>query len=128
MVKTLILGLKNVIFVILNNENNKIQKVQHDHKIYIKLFRNGLECFPILKDSIENSNEEKENLESFASLFTVLPMPTFQEIFTQQLPHLYEKFLESQNYLAIPNHFLGHASCSNYFSEILIKFLLKKME
>jgi hypothetical protein len=111
-VNTLILGLKNVIFVFDNkNPNQKIS----EHKIFIKIFKNGLNCYSIQSKDFSLSNDnilfnEKENLDTFASLFISLPIPQFQEIFTQQLPFLYEKILISPNYINIPTHFCAHQS------------------
>jgi hypothetical protein len=78
--------------------------------------------------ALVSTTDEKENLDAFASLFTALNQRTFEEIFKQQLPYLYEQILANQNYLTIPTHFLASVQVAHYFSDLLLKFLIDRME
>lgn len=131
MVKTLILGLKNVIYVLLteNGQNTQSPRTKEELKLFICLFKYGLNCFPIFTLGPSPSpTEEKENLDAFCSLFPVLSTKIFQEIFKLQMPYLYEKILQNQIYITIPTHFLAHSQVANHFSEILLPFLIEKMD
>jgi transformation/transcription domain-associated protein len=132
MVKTLILGLKNVIYVLLAFDQVQTQRKQADEetKLFTSLFKHGLKCFPVysIGPALVSTTDEKENLDAFASLFTALNQRTFEEIFKQQLPYLYEQILANQNYLTIPTHFLASVQVAHYFSDLLLKFLIDRME
>lgn len=131
MVKTLILGLKNVIYVLLTEQGQNTQspRTKEELKLFICLFKYGLNCFPIFTLGPSPSpTEEKENLDAFCSLFPVLQTKIFQEIFKTEMPYLYEKILQNQIYITIPTHFLAHSQVANQFSEILLPFLTEKMD
>lgn len=67
-------------------------------------------------------------LEQFAQVFTIVDIRVFQDVFTSQLPYLYDKIIENQQILYIPQHFLAHPSVSKIFADILLNFLMDKMK
>ena len=76
-------------------ESSLKRLVPKEVKIFVHLFKTGLACFRTYcqregcQDEMHLS-EEKENLESFASLFTNLDARTFGDIMTNQMPLLYD--------------------------------------
>lgn|SRR5690606_12068321 len=73
MVKTLILGLKNVIFVMLSMDAQKqtpgqpsqprVPKQTDEIKLFLSLFKHGLNCFPVYTmGSNPSPSDEKEVL------------------------------------------------------------------
>jgi hypothetical protein len=127
--KTLILGLKNVIFVLISDQNITRSPVE-EIKLFKTLFKYGLQCVVIFTVSAKLTNtDDKEDLESFASLFVIPSQRTFQEVFKQNVNYFYEKIKDNPSYLNIVSHFSTNAQVSACFCEILLNFLVEeKME
>lgn len=71
--------------------------------------------------------EEKEILDLFAQIFTVLDVRSFQDVFGLRMPDLYEHIVANPAALAIPQHFLANNNISKYFADILLNFLVARM-
>jgi transformation/transcription domain-associated protein len=118
--------------------------------VLVKLFREGAKCFqyyapleqassgegtPEPSSSLSqtaNSKEEKDLLESFATIFHNLDPATFHEIFTSGTPSGLE-FLYCQNFehpalLHVPQFLLASEATSAAFCGMLLKFLMGKLE
>jgi hypothetical protein len=52
----------------------------------------------------------------------------FQDVFSVQMPFLYERILENHAILTIPQHFLANPGVSKIFAEILLNFLIERMK
>ncbi|KAI8052219.1 hypothetical protein BDF22DRAFT_743794 [Syncephalis plumigaleata] len=74
------------------------------------------------------SKEEKETLEQFANVFITVDPAIFQEVFTAQMPYLFERILGNSAILAVPRCFLANESVSHNFSGILINFLVERLD
>lgn len=110
--------------------------------LLIQLYRDGLGCFqvltPIESSLIENVNssvlltntmptDEKELLDVFSYLFTILEQNVFQDIICSQLQHLFDSILGNISLLAIPQYFLAISGISRNFSSVLVRFLSERV-
>ena len=140
MFKHLVFGLKTAVMVFNSLPRDEKSK-QQELPLLTKLFRYGLDCFDIydlaLDESIVGdskqriSEEEKEIFNNYSSLFTSLPINLFTEVFKTQFEYLYKKLLEgrSMTFIHIPSNILSSNQVSaSILSEILLKFLLKRMD
>ncbi|KAK3308730.1 uncharacterized protein B0T15DRAFT_117158 [Chaetomium strumarium] len=117
-------------------------------KVIIKLFREGAYVFryyEIEKPAsespysspveymanfymISSSKEEKELLETFATVFHCIDPATFHEVFQQEIPRLYEMIHEHTALLHIPQFFLASEATSPSFCGMLLRFLMERIE
>ncbi|KAI0012803.1 FAT domain-containing protein [Xylariaceae sp. FL0662B] len=117
-------------------------------KVIIKLFREGAYVFryyEIEKPAAESqyaspveymanfymvssSKEEKELLETFATVFHCIDPATFHEVFQQEIPRLYEMIFEHTALLHIPQFFLASEATSPSFCGMLLKFLMERID
>ncbi|KAF2859739.1 hypothetical protein K470DRAFT_258588 [Piedraia hortae CBS 480.64] len=124
-------------------------------EVLIRLFREGTQCFqyylpidqkqdldgalnPSLASITANSKEEKDLLESFATIFHYLDPATVHEIFTSRLPSsdgtsqsglefLYEQSFGNPNLLHVPQFLLASEATSAAFCSMLLRFLMSKL-
>ncbi|KAI0119620.1 hypothetical protein F4814DRAFT_249005 [Daldinia grandis] len=116
-------------------------------KVIIKLFREGAYVFryyEIEKPTAEaqyaspveymanfymvsSSKEEKDLLETFATVFHCIDPATFHEVFQQEIPRLYEMIFEHTALLHIPQFFLASEATSPSFCGMLLKFLMERI-
>lgn len=52
----------------------------------------------------------------------------FQDVFSAQMPFLFERMLENQALLTIPQHLLANPGVSRIFADILLNFLIDRMK
>ena len=123
-------------------------------EVLIKLFREGAKCFqyyaplpyeqnPDAKESPDaatsstsnstaSSKEEKDLLETFATIFHHLDPATFHEIFSSGSPSgiafLYEHSFKHPALLHIPQFLLASEATSPAFCGMLLKFLMSKLD
>ncbi|KAH9909805.1 FAT domain-containing protein [Xylariomycetidae sp. FL2044] len=117
-------------------------------KVVVKLFREGAYVFryyEIEKPAAESqyvspveymanfymvssSKEEKELLETFATVFHCIDPATFHEVFQQEIPHLYDMIFDHTGLLHIPQFFLASEATSPSFCGMLLKFLMERIE
>ncbi|KAI1645032.1 uncharacterized protein F4817DRAFT_192555 [Daldinia loculata] len=117
-------------------------------KVIIKLFREGAYVFryyEIEKPTAEaqyaspveymanfymvsSSKEEKDLLETFATVFHCIDPATFHEVFQQEIPRLYEMIFEHTALLHIPQFFLASEATSPSFCGMLLKFLMEHID
>ncbi|TPX10443.1 uncharacterized protein E0L32_008662 [Thyridium curvatum] len=77
---------------------------------------------------VSSSKEEKELLETFATVFHCIDPATFHEVFQQEIPRLYEMISEHTGLLHIPQFFLASEATSPSFCGMLLKFLMERIE
>ena len=77
---------------------------------------------------ISSSKEEKELLETFATVFHCVDPATFHEVFQQEIPRLYEMIHEHTSLLHIPQFFLASEATSPSFCGMLLRFLMERIE
>ncbi|EFC49986.1 predicted protein [Naegleria gruberi] len=138
MFKQIIFGLKSTVLLynmIPRNEKQKFPELS----VLSKLFRYGLDCFDIFNLYSEDTEygqkqrvlDEKEIFNNYSSLYTSLPSALFTEIFKTQFDYLYKKLLEGRTmtFIHIPSNILSSSQhIASILSEILLKFLLKRMD
>lgn len=76
----------------------------------------------------QKRTEEKELLESFASVFTYLHPMEFHEIFSKMIDFVVGRTRQNQNLVAIVNYIISNSSVSPIFSTILSEYLIERME
>lgn len=116
-------------------------------KVIVKLFREGAYVFryyEIEKPAAESqyaspveymanfymvssSKEEKDLLETFATVFHCIDPATFHEVFQQEIPRLYDMIFEHTALLHIPQFFLASEATSPSFCGMLLKFLMERI-
>eukprot|EP00118_Oscarella_pearsei_P018052 m.182608 g.182608 ORF g.182608 m.182608 type:complete len:3843 (+) comp39295_c0_seq28:119-11647(+) len=72
--------------------------------------------------------EEKEILEHFAGVFTMMNLTTFKEVFSHMIEYLVERIHNNYALQIIPNTFLANPNTSATFATVMVHFLLEKME
>ncbi|KAF3348327.1 hypothetical protein VD0002_g7895 [Verticillium dahliae] len=117
-------------------------------KVIVKLFREGAYVFryyEIEKPASESqymspveymanfymvssSKEEKDLLETFATVFHCIDPATFHEVFQQEIPHLYDMIFEHTALLHIPQFFLASEATSPSFCGMLLRFLMDRID
>ncbi|KAF2743549.1 hypothetical protein M011DRAFT_471297 [Sporormia fimetaria CBS 119925] len=115
--------------------------------VLIKLFREGAKVFryygekpsgdtqgPAQGDALSNaqtaqqSKEEKDLLETFGTVFHHIDPATFHEVFTSEIPHLYDMMFEHSALLQVPQFLLASEATSPSFAGMLLKFLMDRIE
>ncbi|KAF2841297.1 hypothetical protein M501DRAFT_1000466 [Patellaria atrata CBS 101060] len=117
-------------------------------EVLIKLFREGARVFRyyatdkpgndsqalnaselIANPHMMSSNkEEKELLESFATVFHHIDPATFHEVFQSEIPHLYDMMFDHAALLHVPQFLLASEATSPSFAGMLLQFLMGKLE
>jgi len=77
---------------------------------------------------VSSSKEEKELLETFATIFHCVDPATFHEVFQQEIPRLYDMIYEHTGLLHIPQFFLASEATSPSFCGMLLRFLMERIE
>ncbi|KAJ3029169.1 UNVERIFIED_CONTAM: hypothetical protein HDU68_012852 [Siphonaria sp. JEL0065] len=127
-------------------------------KIFSRIFTDGLKCFDYLNSDDFGPNgelidpeadrsspvvgkEEKEVYESFAAIFTLVEPCVFQDVFSTQLPYLFDRILLNGGLQAVVQYLLGlvnigpapvGAPCftavSPSFGGLVLRFLVDRIE
>lgn len=119
-----------------------------DLEVFMKLFEEGARGFSFYrleqasdkpkagdKTSLEspinlltpNSREEKDILETFATVFIHLDPAAFQEIFDASMVKFYEQVMNNAILLHIPQFFLTNDATSPSFAGLLLQFLVERL-
>ncbi|KAK2759686.1 histone acetylase complex subunit, partial [Colletotrichum kahawae] len=77
---------------------------------------------------VSSSKEEKDLLETFATVFHCIDPATFHEVFQQEIPHLYDMIFEHTGLLHIPQFFLASEATSPSFCGMLLRFLMERID
>ncbi|KAI8367767.1 hypothetical protein BD560DRAFT_353389 [Blakeslea trispora] len=125
---------------------------QEDVHIFSRLFREGLQCFEYYNvDHYQTTpditrtegsigcndlslkvgtqvGQEKEILEMFAVVFTLLDPAVFQEIFVSQMDFFFNCMLANTSLVHIAQFFLVNEVSSQGFAGVLFKFLTDRMD
>ena len=136
LIKTLIVAVRTVVWSVSNVKGGgHIRGMQdrgmqeHECLITAKLLKHGLKCFSIYSnDDPAGAKEEKEILELFAGVFTVLDERTFRDVFTLNLHVLFQHLLNKDSAIHIPQHFLSNGPVTKIFTDILLTFLVARIK
>jgi transformation/transcription domain-associated protein len=74
------------------------------------------------------TKEEKEVLEHFAGVFTMMDPQTFQEVFSTSIDYMVNRIARNSALQIIGNTFLSNPSTSPIFATVLVEYLLERME
>lgn len=75
-----------------------------------------------------DSREEKDMLDLLTNIYIDLAPETFNEVFMTHMPFLFEQILRTPALLGIPQNLLSNDAVSRRFVEILLKFLVARLE
>ncbi|EPX72752.1 transcription-associated protein [Schizosaccharomyces octosporus yFS286] len=81
-----------------------------------------------LTSTLPKNKDEKDCLEVFATIFIHLDPPLFIEIFESNLPMFFEQLKLNLTLFHIPQFLLSNESTSPRFLNVLLRFLLSKLE
>ena len=76
---------------------------------------------------VQVGKEEKDLLETFATVFHSIDPAAFHEVFHSEIPRLYEMMFEHMTLLHIPQFFLASEATSPHFAGMLLQFLMNKI-
>ncbi|KAL8711708.1 MAG: hypothetical protein Q9220_003879 [cf. Caloplaca sp. 1 TL-2023] len=77
---------------------------------------------------VQVGKEEKDLLETFATVFHSIDPAAFHEVFHSEIPHLYDMTFEHMTLLHIPQFFLASEATSPHFAGMLLQFLMTKID
>lgn len=77
---------------------------------------------------ISSSKEEKDLLETFATVFHCIDPATFHEVFNEEIPRLYDMIFEHTALLHVPQFFLASEATSPSFAGMLLRFLMDRID
>ncbi|OAL46795.1 hypothetical protein IQ07DRAFT_682920 [Pyrenochaeta sp. DS3sAY3a] len=116
-------------------------------EVLIKLFREGAKVFRYYgtdkapetqglspgelmgsQHVMSSSKDEKELLETFATVFHHIDPATFHEVFSSEIPHLYDMMFDHSALLHVPQFLLASEATSPSFSGMLLQFLMDRIE
>jgi transformation/transcription domain-associated protein len=117
-------------------------------EVLIKLFREGAKVFRYYGNDkltpegaglssgdlmanqhmMSSSKDEKELLETFATVFHHIDPATFHEVFSSEIPHLYDMMFEHPALLHVPQFLLASEATSPSFAGMLLQFLMDRIE
>ncbi|XP_039632326.1 transformation/transcription domain-associated protein [Polypterus senegalus] len=149
LVKTLVCGVKTITWGITSCKapgeaqfipNKQLQP--KETQIYIKLVKYAMQALDIYQVQIAGNGqtyirvancqtvrmkEEKEVLEHFAGVFTMMNPLTFKEIFQTTVPYMVERISKNYALQIVANSFLANPSTSALFATILVEYLLERL-
>lgn len=73
---------------------------------------------------VSSGKEEKDLLETFATVFHYIDAATFHEVFHSEIPGLYKMMFEHTALLHVPQFFLASDATSPSFAGMLLQFLM----
>ena len=76
---------------------------------------------------VQSGKEEKDLLETFATVFHSIDPATFHEVFYSEIPRLYEMMFEHPALLHVPQFFLASEATSPAFAGMLLQFLMDRI-
>ncbi|KAL1426892.1 hypothetical protein MTO96_000428 [Rhipicephalus appendiculatus] len=78
--------------------------------------------------SAVRSKEEKEVLDHFGGVFTMMSPSTFREVFSTTIEYVVERLNKNSALQIVANFFLANRATSPIFATILVEYLLERME
>ncbi|XP_014255602.1 transformation/transcription domain-associated protein [Cimex lectularius] len=146
LVKTLVFGVKTITwrFKTLNLQLFKPKETE----VFIRLVKWALQALDIYTLSVTPSGtlgvgsagqrtipqqtvrtkEEKEVLEHFSGVFSVMNAQTFREIFSTTIEYMVERIATNFALQIVGNSFLSNSDTSPIFATVLVEYLLGRME
>ncbi|KAN0059794.1 transcription-associated protein 1 [Thecaphora frezii] len=121
LLRNILFGFKTLIPVL------KHRNTAHpDGETASRLLVDGVRCWSLHED--REGREEKEVLDLFTAVFIDLDPQVFHEVFTTQMPFLFDEMLNTPMLLGIPQNLLSNDAVSRRFVGILLRFLVDRLE
>ncbi|CAH1997935.1 unnamed protein product [Acanthoscelides obtectus] len=83
---------------------------------------------PRINQNNVRTKEEKEVLEHFSGVFSMMNSQTFHEIFSTTIEYLVERVYKNPTLQIVPNTLLANPTTSPIFATVLVEYLLERME
>ncbi|XP_060086157.1 transformation/transcription domain-associated protein-like [Ylistrum balloti] len=151
LVKTLVCGVKTITWGIVSCKAAGVDATVMQSKqflpkealVYIRLVKYALQALDIYTINVSPSGqavirpavvqtvrtkEEKEVLEHFAGVFTMMHTLTFKEIFAQTVEYMVDRIHNNYALQIVANSFLANPTTSATFATILVDYLLARLE
>ncbi|XP_064648217.1 transformation/transcription domain-associated protein-like isoform X2 [Lineus longissimus] len=151
LVKTLVCGVKTITWGTAsckstNIDASLVQNKQFNPKetlVFVRLVKYALQALDIYTINATASGqayvrpavvqtvrtkEEKEVLEHFAGVFTMMNALTFKEIFSTTVEYMVDRIHKNYALQIVANSFLANPTTSPTFATILVEYLLKRLE
>ena len=119
--RNLLFGFKTLVTVLRHRG-----AAEPDGEVAGRLLLGGIECC-VLQEQ-RDGREEKDMIDLFTNVFIELRHETFHEVFTTHLPLLFDRMLAAPVLLGIPQNLLSNDAVSRRFAEILLQFLVARLE
>uniref|UniRef100_A0A1Y1MXI9 FAT domain-containing protein n=3 Tax=Photinus pyralis TaxID=7054 RepID=A0A1Y1MXI9_PHOPY len=114
----------------------------HETLVFVRLVKWALKALDIytlnvgqqapgmqrLNQQTVRSKEEKEVLEHFSGVFSMMNPQTFHEIFSTTIEYLVERVYRNMTLQIVPNTLLANQTTSPIFATVLVEYLLERME
>ncbi|KAL5007444.1 hypothetical protein ScPMuIL_016250 [Solemya velum] len=151
LVKTLVCGVKTITWGILPCKGAGIdasliqnkQFLPKESLVYVRLVKYALQALDIYTINVNatghavvrpaavqtvRTKEEKEVLEHFAGVFTMMNPLTFKEIFSTTIEYVVDRIHNNYALQIVANTFLANLTTSATFATILVEYLLERLE
>ncbi|XP_034936834.1 transformation/transcription domain-associated protein [Chelonus insularis] len=152
LVKTLVCGVKTITWGCANcKSGDVIQSKQFQPKetlVFIRLVKWALQALDIytigpfksqyhyhysnVRSTVQpqtvRTKEEKEVLEHFSGVFSMMNPQTFQEIFSTTIDYMVERIFKNCALQIVGNSFLANPTTSPIFATVLVEYLLERMD
>ncbi|KAL3270789.1 hypothetical protein HHI36_021313 [Cryptolaemus montrouzieri] len=150
LVKTLVCGVKTITWGCSSCKSSTGQTFvspkyfyPHETLVYVRLVKWALKALDIytlssgpqptgVMQRISQQNirtkEEKEVLEHFSGVFSMMNIQTFHEIFSTTIEYLVERVYKNPTLQTVPNTLLANSQTSPIFATVLVEYLLERME
>ena len=135
--KSVLIGVKSCLAALRNIDSQARPSNQIsfgiESEILTTVFLHGLDCFEYYfvdsnREGPTVQKDDKEVIEAFSSIFTVIDPALFQEVCCTHIPYLFEKALNNSFIIAIPQFFLSFNVISTSFSAPLLDFLMARFK
>ncbi|MEJ1281789.1 transformation/transcription domain-associated protein [Cricetulus griseus] len=93
----------------------------------VQIAGNGQTYIRVANCQTVRMKEEKEVLEHFAGVFTMMNPLTFKEIFQTTVPYMVERISKNYALQIVANSFLANPTTSALFATILVEYLLDRL-
>ncbi|XP_043460946.1 transformation/transcription domain-associated protein-like [Leptopilina heterotoma] len=144
-IRWIILGVKEIVIFNFSDKFTK-QFEWTDVLLFLRFFKWGMKSFNLYTigrlamDAIPKKTnkliqfhetklkEEKQLVKCFATIFMSMDLLTFETIFTGEIDFIVNQVIGNRDYLAIINYLLLDPGKSLVFGNIMIEYLLEKMD
>ncbi|XP_030767739.1 transcription-associated protein 1 [Sitophilus oryzae] len=148
LVKTLVCGVKTITWgcsACKTSSGQTLAQIKHfqphETLVFVRLVKWALKALdiytlnvgpqtilPIQRINQSKNKDEKEVLEHFSGVFSMMNNQTFHEIFSTTIEYLVERVYKNPSLQTVPNTLLANPATSPIFATVLVEYLLERME